>query len=295
MHSDFAMGLPPFSLVTASSEASLSRCDEAGEAIFGPDTFSQLIPVGRNEIETISVLLMSRGFGTAQARARVFACKLPGDNRSNPAPGRLLKDTTLSWDGSGHHWIDWEVKLTPLSGMKVGHYIRVELDLPEDVGWVRNQRFEPAFPAVLTETKEEPYLPTDGTTFCFRVSPAQPCFWPVNVLPETAGANRFTGVWKSDPTDDFPQWIDVSWKDPFLIEGLELDFPNSPECPVSYRLEVSAQNGEAHTVQIDQNDSHRPGHAFDPAISADRVRIVFFSTCGSPAVSMNRIQVRRRP
>lgn len=293
MVSDFQTGFPPFTLVTASSEALLAGCESPAEAEFGPASLSQSIPVGRNEIETISVLLTSPTGGPTAIPARIFASAPPTDFADQPAAGRLLREGTLSWQNRGEQWIDWEVKLSPLSGLKVGHYIRVDLDLPDSIGWRRNNPFEPAFRGG-TEAGAATLPPSKEVTFCFRVSPAQPCFWPPNILPPAPGFNRFTGAWKSDPAAGLPQWIDVSWKDPFLLEELELSFPDSPECPVDYRIEVSAQNSDPHTLEVAQNDICHPAHPFDPPLPADRVRIVFLSTRGGASVSVHRIHVRRK-
>lgn len=293
MPSASSLGFPPFSLVTASSEAAFSGCDQPDEAVFGAGTFSQFVPVGGNEIEKIALLLIGRGTGTVKIPARIHTCEPPVSYRSGPSTDRLLKESTLPWKGSGRHWVNWKVELTPLSGMKVGHYIRVELDLPEGIGWVRHRPYDPAFPGLPAKGRENPDAPPEPATFCFRVSPDQPCFWPVNVLPEMPGSNRFTGTWKSDPAAGLPQWIEISWKNPFLIDQLALSFPDSTECPTSYRVEFSAQNDETKAVPVDQNDSPSPAHNFDPSILGDRLRILFLSTRGSPSVSVRRVQVRR--
>lgn len=292
MPSDFQTDFPPFTLVTASSEALLSGCESPAEAAFGPALLSQWIPVGRNEINTISVLLTGRASGPAPIPARIFACAPPTDPADQPTAARLLHEGTLTWKKSGDQWIEWEVKLSPLSGMKVGHYVRVELDLPENIGWRRNRSFDPACPGGIAPAGAAPSHLQD-VTFCFRVFPAQPCFWPANILPATPGSHRFTGAWKSDPAAGLPQWIDVSWKDPFSLEELAIDFPDSSECPVDYRIEVSAQNAEPHMVEVAQNHSCHSVHPFDPPIHADRVRVVFLSSRGGSSVSINRIQSRR--
>lgn len=293
MSGDVFNGLPPFSFVRASSEASFSGCEEAGEAAFGGGTFSQFVPVGQSEVRILSVLLAGRTAEQVEIPARIYAAEPPGKGAQEPPTGRLLKETKLLWhQPTGEKWLDWQVDLTPLSGLKVGHYLRLELDLPEGIGWVRNRFCEPAFPGARRSTGNASDLPADAT-FCFRVSPAQPCFWPVNILPENGNANRFTGTWKSDPARELPQWIEVSWKESLAIDALELTFPDSPECPVRYTIEISAQTGARHTVEVEQNESSRAIHTFAPAILADCIRVTFFSTRGASSVSVNCLQVRR--
>lgn len=294
MNADPDRGFPPFTLVTVSSEAALVGCDDPGEPYVGPGVFSQHVPVGASEIQRLSVLLEGKASKFSEIPARIFRCDSPRDfGGTGLMSDRPLAETRLLLKGEGAQWLDWDVNLSPLSGIKVGGYIRIELDLPGNVGWVRHRNPESAFPGAYGTHKEEVAFSREAGTFCFRVSPAQPCFWAANVLPEAPGGNRFTGVWRSDPAAGFPQWIEVSWRDPLQVEELELLFPDSGECPQSYKLETSALTGEVHSLFVEENLSFRTVHRFEAPATMDRIRIECFSTKGAASVSILQMHLRR--
>src|SRR5690625_874647 len=251
---------PPFALATASSEAVLSGCDEPHDADRS-GIVEQQIPIGSSELRTISVFLSNRNPQLVTILTRVFA-----------NDGRLLREMSQSVPPGERQWIAFDVDLSPLSGAKIGQFVQFQLDLPKNVAWLESIP-DPAFPA----------------KFCFRLSPPQPCFWPTNVLPETTGSNRFTGIWKSDPEKPFPQWLEISWKDSLELRGLELDFPNSAETPTHYLLEVFAENQLANSVEVTENTLQTRTDLFDAPTSADHVRLTIFATQNAPSVSISRI------
>jgi hypothetical protein len=281
-------GFPPFTLVTASSEASLTGCQEPGPADLSGCWCRQLIPVGGRELARIEVLLHSPGVMSASIPARVY--RTDSDRRVDPA-GRPVGEAVLSWTGGGSGWMAWDIHLSPLSGVKMGHYVRLELDLPPGIGWVASPQPDPALPGHIVDTADDAKQ-FHGVTFCFRVSPPQPCFWATNVLPEAPNRNRFTGTWRSNPADGLPQTLEANWRDPLWVEEVWLDFPDSPERPANYRIEVSAQQGPVHLQQVEANSKLHAVHRFNPAVLVDQVRLVFNTARNSPSVSLDRMQLR---
>lgn len=294
MHPASDHDFPPFALVTASSEAELGGCEEPETTHVTGGRVSQHIPVGGSEIATISLLLTAQLDTAVEIPARVYRCESFHDLGSGLMASRPLAETSLFWSGAGAGWLSWDVNLTPLSGMKVGAYVRIELDLPPGIGLVQNDQYEAAFPGAVAGADGRLDFPETGCTFCFRVSPAQPCFWAANVLPEAPNRNRFTGIWKSSPAAGLPQWIEASWRDPLLLEEIILEFPDSPERPAHYRLEVSNLNGENHYVQNDDTVQSPAVHTFEPPVTADRIRIDIFTTHGAPSAAIRKIQIRTR-
>ncbi|MEX2381957.1 MAG: hypothetical protein WD490_06210 [Opitutales bacterium] len=294
MGSNSTHKLPPFSLVTASSEDNLTGCGKDRESEvkeFSGGRFSQHIPVGTNEISRISLLLEARTDVDQDIPARIFRCDYPRDLGSASFGNRPLLEGSLSWSGSGLRWIEWEVQLTTLCGIKVGSYIRVELDLPAGIGWARCRRPEAAFPGAVAKPDGRLALGSPAIPFCFRVSPPQACFWASNILPEGANRNRFTGMWRSDPSANFPQRLEISWRDPIFIKELLLDFPDSPECPSAYNIRISSLNGEKREVHVAENPDPHTVHDFHPPVAADHITIDLLTTHGSPSVSVHRIRL----
>lgn len=287
-----AGGFPPFTLVTATSEAVFGGCEDPDFADLSGGRFTQYLPVGTGEIARVAVLLTGPGVPSADIPARIFRCDpLPVSPRPSANAGRPLAETVLPWKAGEPHWIEWATNLSPLAGLKVGHYIRIELDLPPGVGWVRNKTLEPIAPGFLMDANGAPDAGAAESSFCFRVSPAQPCFWASNVLPEAPNQNRFTGTWRSDPAAGLPQSIEASWQEAVAVNELRLDFPDSPERPSAYRIEMAGQNRAPHFLEVTANHSGQAIHPFDPPLPTDRIRIEFLAVQQGTTVSLHRIRL----
>jgi hypothetical protein len=284
-------GFPPFTLVTASSEASLVGCQDVGQSDASGGRCWQLIPLGAREIVRIECLFDGPGLPSASIPARV---RRTDSDRQVDSTGRPVAETVLPWTGPGPAWVGWDIHLSALSGVKVGHYLRLEIDLPPGLAWVKNQQRDSALPGHCAAPAEASGDGNriDDVTFCFRVFPPQPCFWATNVLPEAPNGNRFTGTWRSNPADGLPQTLEASWRDPLRVEELLLEFPDSPERPLHYRIEVAAENGPIHIRQIENNCELRPVHRFSPPVLVDQIRLICIASQGAASVSLDRMHLR---
>lgn len=125
---------------------------------------------------------------------------------------------------------------------------------------------------------------------------------PENVID---GVSRVEGttphMWKSDPSQLLPQWIELAWDRPQTLRSLQLTFDTNLdtwlykvafEQEVVRDYEVQYRTGGAWKTLLKETDNcqrHRI-HRFD-AITTDRIRLVIHKTGGDPSARVYEIRV----
>ena len=144
----------------------------------------------------------------------------------------------------------------------------------------------------------------NGATMGYRISPAQPCFAPRNVLSGITRPYASTNLWRSDPAQSLPQSLELKWTSDQLIRVVELTFPGhlvreyhayaplyrDPQCPRDYSIE--AYDGRAwHTVlEVKDNYQRHRRHTLPKPETTQRLRVVVSATWGDPAASVYEVR-----
>jgi len=147
-----------------------------------------------------------------------------------------------------------------------------------------------------------------GVTLAFRISPPQPSFEPANVLTGVSRPHRWTNLWRSDPRQALPQWLELAWDVPRDIGSVELTFPGhlvreyhayqpfyrDPQCPRDYVIAAMTEGRWSPLVTVQGNYQRHRRHSIDHAVLASRLRIEVTATNGDPSAAIYEVRVYPR-
>jgi hypothetical protein len=137
----------------------------------------------------------------------------------------------------------------------------------------------------------------------FLVTPPQPCFGPANVLSGVTRPHRFTNLWRSDPAEPLPQWLELAWRDEQIVGCVELVFPGhlireyhaygpfyrDPQCPRDYVILARVAGAWKELVRAEGNYQRHRRHQFQP-VAASRIRIEIGATNGDPSAAIYEVR-----
>ena len=221
------------------------------------------------------------------------------DYRSEP--GLPLARTTLVAPARLRaRWVSWPVRLR---GLTPGRYVRIDLLANPKVLWHAAGHLTPGHVSAFEMSPGKMRRFGPGLTMSFRVSPAQPCYGPGNVLSGVTRPYRFTNLWRSDPGEPLPQWLELEWTAPQTVACVELAFPGhlireyhaygpfyrDPQCPKDYVISALGAGGWLQLVRVEGNYQRHRRHSFAP-VTARRIRIEVESTNGDPCAAIYEVR-----
>ena len=161
-----------------------------------------------------------------------------------------------------------------------------------------------------TYNKDSSRWEAERGSYAFRLSPAS---WPYSATNVTNGVTRpetWPNLWISDPTEPFPQFLDINFEVPQKIDTVYLTFDGnldtniylSPpwgilgttnvirECVRDYALYFDNGSSWVKIVQVVDNYQRHRVHLFEP-ISTKRLRLEVQATNGIPEARVFEIRV----
>ncbi|AIQ20469.1 hypothetical protein H70357_30020 [Paenibacillus sp. FSL H7-0357] len=262
----------------------------------------QWIAIGRPEISKLSVCL-SNDSGIEQT---VKVVLLPVDSIWDYSCGvrEPLASGTLKVPPGQMQWVAWEVGLGPQDGLSAGQYIRMELAENPQVEWHMAGTVIPGHTSAYEMGPSRMRRYRDGGTLSFRIDPPQPCYSPANVTTGIARPYDYTNVWRSDPSETLPQWLELQWEDAQWIGTVELTFPGhlfreyhlyepfyrDPQCPKDYCIEIWIAGNWQPVVTVYDNYQCRRQHVLPEMVKTDRLRVTVQSTNGDPSAAIAEIR-----
>ena len=144
----------------------------------------------------------------------------------------------------------------------------------------------------------------NGITLSFRVDPPQPCFAPENVLSGVTRPHRFTNLWRSDPGEPLPQWLELEWSAPQTIRQIELTFPGQllreyhayppfyrdPQCARDYAVFACINDAWQEILQVTGNYQRQRKHQLERAVVTSKMRVVVYATNGDPSAAVYEVR-----
>ena len=138
----------------------------------------------------------------------------------------------------------------------------------------------------------------------FRISPAQPCYGPRNVLTGVTCPHRFTNLWRSDPAAVLPQWLQLGWLEMQTIQTVELTFPGhlireyhsySPfyrdaQCVRDYTVQAWIEDAWVSVVAVRGNYQRHRRHPLEQPITTQKLRILVEATNGDPSAAIYEVR-----
>jgi len=149
-------------------------------------------------------------------------------------------------------------------------------------------------------------------TLCCRISPEPKPYGGANVVNGISRAEDWPNIWISDPGEERPQNIELSWETPQTISEVMLTFDTDlcapdrcfgwpreafrfpfpvPECVKNYR--ILAKNGEEwmELLSIEDNYHRRRIHQLDTPIQTDELKIEVLETHGAKSARIYEVRV----
>jgi len=199
-------------------------------------------------------------------------------------------------------WIDFEVPAEvdlPREG-----YLRLDLLPNPYVAWHVAGAIEPGHVSAFEMAPGRMRRYSSGVTLAMRVDPPQASFAAINVLSGHTRPYVGTNLWRSDPSQAFPQWLELAWKDEQKLTSIELTFAGhllreyhayapfyrDPQCVRDYVIEVSIDGAWSKVLEVRENYQRRRVHILPVPVSTQKLRIIVLATNGDASAAVYEIR-----
>lgn len=260
----------------------------------------QWIAVGtEGRLDRLEVCLSNPGKVAEKVEARLVPVKDIWDYRCEP--GATLASTTLSVPPGERQWAAWE---SGVQGLTPGTYVRLDLSPNPRVKWVGAGSFEPGQLSAYDLGQGKMRRFHSGMSMSFKVHPSQSCYGPENVLTGVTRPHQGTNLWRSDPAQALPQWLQLDWPGPRKVGQVELTFPGhliheynfygplyrDAQCASDYSVEAWLEGRWQEMVRVKGNYQRHRRHRLDKAVETTRVRLVIQATHGDRSAALYEIR-----
>jgi hypothetical protein len=272
------------------SEDGLTRLRAQNLAFAGP------------RLDKVSVCLSNYSDKVQTVQAEIYAIDHLWDYRSHP--GQPLASATLELKPGLWQWVAMETKLGAGPGLKPHSFLRLNLGENPQVAWHRAGRAEPGHISYFQMAPGRLRRYHYGTTLSFKLEPAQACYDPQNVLSGVTRPHRGMNLWRSDPAQPLPQWLQLDWQSPQAIHQIELSFPGqlmqeyhsyppfyrAPECPKDYSMQAWLNGAWQELLTVKDNYQRHRIHRLPKPASTAKLRLLVSATHGDPSASVYEIR-----
>jgi hypothetical protein len=260
----------------------------------------QWIAIGADRIEKLSVCLANESDVIQSVEARLYAVDHIWDYRVEP--GQPLATATLSVQPGREQWVEWLVGID-VSALR-GSYVRLDLLANPQVCWHAADIIEPGHVSAYEIGNGIMRRVGNGSMMSFLVTPPQACYEASNVLSGVTRPYRSTNLWRSDPSDPLPQWLELTWAEPVEIGRIELTFPcqllrdyrnypglyRDPECPKDIMAEVYVDGCWLEVGKLLGNYQRIRVIVPEHPVQTERLRITVHATNGDPSAGIYEIR-----
>ncbi len=214
-----------------------------------------------------------------------------------------ISDRLAVQPGCGQ-WIQWDVSLhMPTSSL--GRYMRIELGPNSDIIWHPAEVVLPGLPAAYETNDSRMRRLGNGETLSFAIKPAQDMYPASHLTSGVARPYQTTNLWRSDPRQTMPQWIQLSWNKTQYIQLIQLTFPGQlrmdyryypplyrdPECPKRYVISAQVEGEWQELIHIDDNYQRQCRHKLPSPIHTCCLRVTILETNGDDSAAIYEIRV----
>jgi hypothetical protein len=264
---------------------------------------AQWIAVAGGRLDTVSACLDNATAVPQRVRARLVQ---PGHVWDYRRELPVLAETELTVAPGEDRWIDWDVML---AGLPDG-YVRLDLDCAEPaVCWRIAQAILPGQVAAWAMNARRLRRMHEAVSLGFQVTPGQPAYAPVSVIRGATRPYAATNLWRSDPGQPLPQWLQLEWPAPRSLACIELTFPGNllreihacppffrdPQTPRDYTIEIHADGGWREVLAVKGNYQRHRRHQLPEAVNTTLVRIVIHATNGDPSAALYEVRAYAAP
>lgn len=261
----------------------------------------QWVALGGDPIKRVSFCLSNRTATTQSVDVHVMKPEHIWDYRVDDA--MQLANGRLSVEPGEQQWVEWRVPAE--CNLPDKGYVRFDLSTNPNLLWHVAGAIEPGHVAAFEMAPGKMRRFSDGVTMALFVDPPQRCFTAENVLSGQTRPYRETNLWRSDPSQPLPQWLELQWDDAQTIGEVELTFPGhllreyhayapfyrDPQCVRDYEIECDAGGAWKNLVSVRGNYQRHRRHRLDEPVSTRRIRIVVLAANGDPSAAIYEVRV----
>lgn len=264
---------------------------------------AQWIALGRDpRLDAVELCLSGHAEGPTSVTARLFAVDGIWDYRVEP--GTPLATTTLEVTPGGPHWVRWDLAGIDPSDLPAGGYVRVDLSANPDVEWHLSEDVVPGNLATYEAMPGHYRRFGGGATLSFTVEPPQECFSPLNVVSGVTRPSASTNLWRSDPSEPLPQWLELAWDSPQEIAQVQVTFEGQllreyhayppfyrdPQTVSDYEIQVRDEGGWRTVVEARDNTATRVVHDLTVPVTTTALRLLVQGTNGDRSAGVFEIR-----
>lgn len=261
---------------------------------------AQFIAVGPEGLTTVSACLSNDTDEPQAVNACLWKAAHIWDYRGERTD-KPLAQTTLQVPPGKHVWVNWTFD----APVQVDGYVRLDIGPNEHVYWDGCPHIIPGHVSAYAMQPQKYRRYGDGCALGFKVEPAQSVFAAGNVLTGVTRPGAGTNLWRSDPGQPLPQWIELTWDKPQSFQTVELTFPGhllreyhryepffrDPQCPRDFSLQVQADDGWRTVAVVEGNYQRQRQFKLETPVTTSRMRVVVTATNGDPSAAIYEIRV----
>jgi len=259
----------------------------------------QLMPLGTSSIEKLSLCLENRSADVQHVEARLVLLDHFWDYRAET--DGMLASTRLDVPSGGRHWVDWKLNL---DNVPTGRYARIDLLPNPEVCWSGGPAITPGLAPMYEMGNHKMRLYRAVSNLAFRVSPAQAVYQAANVISGETRPHLHTNLWRSDPAQPLPQWVQLTWPNPVTVSTVELTFAGhllrefhayppffrDPQTVRDYRIEALVSDvWKAVATETGNYQRHRRYHLTE-SVKTTAVRLVVHASNGDASAAVYEIR-----
>ena len=261
----------------------------------------QWVAVGGPRLKTVQFCISNPTSETQSLTAYIMQVRHVWDYRIDPS--MEVATTELMVAPGDQQWIEWSIPhdtALPSQG-----YVRLDLGANRNLLWHVAGAIEPGHVAAFEMAPGRMRRYSSGVTMALALDPPQHSFAAANVISGQARPYNGTNLWRSDPRQTLPQWIELEWPESQIISAIEITFAGhllreyhayspfyrDPQCVRDYDLEVNDGSGWKLVSSIRDNYQRHRCHHFQTPLQGSRLRITILATNGDPAAAIYEARV----
>lgn len=262
----------------------------------------QWLALGGERLHTLHFCLTNRSTDVQSVPVQLMQVRHIWDYRVDDS--MALASDSIAIPPGAMQWITWKLP-TDVSLPESG-YIRVDLLPNPHIHWHIAGAVEPGHVSAFEMSPGKMRRYSSGVTLSVKPEPPQNVYGAANVLSGVTRPHTTTNLWRSDPEQTGPHWLQLSWKEPQNVSEAILIFPGhllreyhayapmyrDPQCVRDYDIQVAEPNANWKTVaEVRDNYQRRNVVHFPEAMLTRALRVVVHATNGDPSAAIYEVRV----
>lgn len=261
----------------------------------------QWIAIGGEPLRTVSFCLSNTSEDTQPLGVRAMRVCHIWDYRI--ADDMAIAAGDLLVPPGAQQWIEWP--LPPGTILPDTGYLRFDLLANPHVYWHVAGAVEPCHTSAFAMSPDKMRRYASGVTLALTATPPQACFSAQNVISGKTRPHECTHLWRSDPEQSLPQWIELTWEEPQRVEQVELVFPGhllreyhaygpfyrDPQCAKDYTIDVLVEGHWTAVLSVQGNYQRQRKHRLPDVCVTQSLRLVIYATNGDPSAAIYEVRV----